>query len=147
MWTCPKCRSQVDDDFEVCWSCGTSVDGVEDPDFVTADEAEAIVNPYEEGDPPEPDDSDQEFAGVPIPDLVACHAAANTVEAKFIADRLSESGIPAIADEHDMNLTLGGLQPWMWGYGPRVRVRPDDLSRALAWVKDYKQRQKKHTLD
>jgi hypothetical protein len=44
MWRCPKCRSKVDDSFDVCWSCGTTPDGIEDPDFVTADEAEPIVS-------------------------------------------------------------------------------------------------------
>jgi len=33
MWTCPKCNEKVGDDFEVCWKCGTSKDGVEDPAF------------------------------------------------------------------------------------------------------------------
>ncbi|SFH58725.1 zinc ribbon domain-containing protein [Planctomicrobium piriforme] len=33
MWTCSKCRESVEDSFQVCWSCGTSVDGVEDPNF------------------------------------------------------------------------------------------------------------------
>jgi hypothetical protein len=42
MWRCPKCRSKVDDSFEVCWSCGTTADGIEDPTFVTADEADPI---------------------------------------------------------------------------------------------------------
>ena len=42
MWKCPKCQTKVDDSFEVCWSCGTTPDGIEDPNFVTADEAEPI---------------------------------------------------------------------------------------------------------
>lgn len=33
MWDCPKCREQVEDRFAVCWNCGTSPDGVEDPAF------------------------------------------------------------------------------------------------------------------
>lgn len=33
MWNCPKCRSEVDAGFEVCWSCGTAQDGREDPTF------------------------------------------------------------------------------------------------------------------
>ncbi len=33
MWSCPKCRQKVDDQFEVCWKCGTTLDGVEDPEF------------------------------------------------------------------------------------------------------------------
>src|SRR5262249_41943426 len=33
MWTCPKCKIEVEPDFDVCWSCGTSREGDEDPDF------------------------------------------------------------------------------------------------------------------
>jgi hypothetical protein len=38
MWKCVKCREEVGDDFDVCWQCGTSREGVEDPDFRNADE-------------------------------------------------------------------------------------------------------------
>ncbi len=33
MWICPKCQAEVEDGFEICWACGTSADGKEDPDF------------------------------------------------------------------------------------------------------------------
>ena len=33
MWDCPKCSERIEDTFEVCWNCGTSNDGHEDPDF------------------------------------------------------------------------------------------------------------------
>ena len=33
MWACKKCRESVEDTFEVCWNCGTSKEGVEDPSF------------------------------------------------------------------------------------------------------------------
>jgi hypothetical protein len=42
MWTCPKCREEVDSAFEICWQCGTTIDGLEDPTFV----------PEIEGEPP-----------------------------------------------------------------------------------------------
>lgn len=102
MWQCPKCRSKVDDSFDVCWSCGTTPDGIEDPDFVTADEAE----PIEDEVLPEATDFDDplaDFAGTPLPDLVDCYMAGDTIEAKFIADQLMEQGIPAIADKININ--------------------------------------------
>jgi len=37
IWTCPKCASPVTHDFAVCWNCGTTPDGVEDPTFPTRD--------------------------------------------------------------------------------------------------------------
>jgi hypothetical protein len=141
MWRCPKCRSKVDDTFEVCWSCGTTPDGIEDPTFVTADEADPIAD---EELPEETafDDPLADFAGTPLPDLVECYMAGNTIEAKFIADQLMEQGIPAIADKIDINLVMGGLKPQMWGYGPKVRVRQDDLTRAQNWLKAYEQNRK-----
>ena len=141
MWQCPKCRSKVDDSFDVCWSCGTTPDGVEDPDFVTADEADPIQD-EELAEGADLDDPLADFAGTPLPDLVECYMASNTIEAKFIADQLMEQGIPAIADKININLVMGGFQPQLWGYGPKVRVRPDDLSKAQAWLKFYEQRRK-----
>jgi hypothetical protein len=41
VWQCVKCGQSVEDDFDVCWSCGTSRDGVEDPSFQTADDGVA----------------------------------------------------------------------------------------------------------
>ena len=135
MWQCPKCRSSVDDSFEVCWSCGTTPDGIEDPNFVTADEGDPI--PDEEL--PEGsnfDDPLADFAGTPMPDLVECYMASDTIEAQFIADQLLEQGIPAIADKIDVSLV------GMCGSGAKVRVREDDLVRAQGWLKGYEHRRK-----
>ena len=33
MWTCAKCREEIEDTFDACWKCGTFKDGTEDPDF------------------------------------------------------------------------------------------------------------------
>mgnify|MGYP001600064856 CR=1 FL=1 len=33
-WTCPHCRTDVNAEFEVCWSCGTTVEGQADPSFI-----------------------------------------------------------------------------------------------------------------
>lgn len=41
MWQCVKCHEKHDDAFEVCWNCGTSSAGVEDPEFRKADEIRA----------------------------------------------------------------------------------------------------------
>jgi outer membrane protein assembly factor BamB len=39
MWNCPKCGVKVDPSFDVCWSCGTTKDGIEDPAFVREGES------------------------------------------------------------------------------------------------------------
>ncbi len=143
-WHCPKCAEVVDDDFDLCWSCGTSADGIEDPNFVSADDAEPI--PLEPSPEFPDDDPLADFGGTPLPDLVPCYTAKNTIEAKFVADRLCEIGIPALADKIDTNLILGGWKPTMWGYGPRVRIRPEDLGRAETWLKTYVERPDSHGL-
>jgi hypothetical protein len=38
MWECPKCHERHEDSFDVCWKCGTSKTGAEDPGFQTADQ-------------------------------------------------------------------------------------------------------------
>ncbi|WP_422926241.1 putative signal transducing protein [Singulisphaera sp. PoT] len=131
MWTCPKCQTKVDPSFEVCWSCGTSADGVEDPTFVQADESSADASPLDldmpEGDRPIPEPSSP-LAG----ELVEAYWALDLMQAKFLADRLSEDGINAVADTHDMHDALGSMSS-----GPRVWVRAEDLPRAKAWLEAY----------
>lgn len=33
MWRCLTCREDIEDQFQVCWSCGTAADGTLDPTF------------------------------------------------------------------------------------------------------------------
>jgi hypothetical protein len=106
MWQCPKCRSSVDDSFEVCWSCGTTPEGIVDPNFVTADDAAPIPD-EEVPKGTDVDDPLADFAGTPLPDLVACYTASDAAEAKFIADELMEQGIPAIPDKLDIDSLVG----------------------------------------
>jgi hypothetical protein len=131
MWRCPNCHSTVDDSLEVCWSCGATPEGVEDGSFVTADLAGPIaIEKVPKGSAV--DDPLADFAGTAMPDLVECYMASNTIEAKFVADQLMEQGIPAIADTGAFNV--------IGGYGAKVRVRQDDLLRALGWLKAYEHR-------
>jgi hypothetical protein len=48
MWKCPRCGEKVDPGFDVCWSCGTTRDGIENPAFVREGES-ARADPPEEG--------------------------------------------------------------------------------------------------
>jgi hypothetical protein len=54
MWQCGKCRERVEDNFEVCWNCGTSRDGTEDPNFRKAEEAPVPSIEQHSGLPPAP---------------------------------------------------------------------------------------------
>jgi hypothetical protein len=143
MWTCPKCGTKVDPSFEVCWACGTTADGVEDPDFVPADVAGPIEDP-----PVEPKVAEGDLAGEVAPasadeELVECYWARNVLEAKFLADQLIEQGIPAAADELNLRYFLAGL-PLGPYFGPRVWVRASDHDRAHAWLEEYDREHKKH---
>jgi hypothetical protein len=40
MWECRKCHERHETSFEVCWNCGTSKEGVEDPTFARTEEGE-----------------------------------------------------------------------------------------------------------
>jgi hypothetical protein len=41
MWQCLKCHEESEHSFDVCWACGTSRDGVEDPLFRPVAESES----------------------------------------------------------------------------------------------------------
>jgi hypothetical protein len=128
MWTCPKCGTKVDPSFDVCWHCGTSPDGLEDPTFVRADDAGPIEQP-----PVVPELNVAGASGRSLPDeLVECYQALTLMEAKFIADQLIENGIPALSDTQDMQDALG-----TWDGNPRVYCRAEDLRRAREWVQQY----------
>ena len=131
MWTCPKCSTKVDPSFEVCWQCGTTADGVEDPTFVVADDAVSLDSPLDldmpEGDLPIPQPLN-ESAG----ELVEAYWALDLMQAKFLADRLTEAGIPAMADTQDMHDQFASQSS-----GPRVWVRAGDLPIAKAWLAEY----------
>lgn len=104
---------------------------MEDATFVKADVMNAIASPLDldmpEGDQPLPEPSSP-FAG----DLVEAYWALDLMQAKFLADRLSDQGIPAVADTHDMHDALGSMRS-----GPRVWVRAEDLQRAKTWLDAY----------
>jgi hypothetical protein len=115
----------VDPSFEVCWKCGTSPEGVEDPYFVPADDAGPIPGPSVV--------PELNVAGIPdTSELVECYQALTLMEAKFLADQLTENGIPALSDNQDMQDALG-----TWDGNPRVYCRSEDFGRARAWLEQY----------
>lgn len=134
MWTCPKCATKVDPSMEVCWNCGTSVDGVEDPTFATADADPVDDSPLDQeqpvGDAPIPQPADEAEG-----ELVECYWALDLMQARFLADKLTEDGIYAVSDTHDLHEALASMSS-----GPRVWVRVADLPRAKAWLEDYESR-------
>jgi hypothetical protein len=131
----------VDQSFDVCWSCGTTPDGVEDPNFVRAEEAGPIEDP-----PVEPKTVEDELPPLVTEsgeELVECYWARNVQEAKFLADQLVEQGIPAAADEVNLRyyFSIVPLGPY---FGPKIWVRASDHDRAHAWLEAYDRQHKAH---
>ena len=142
MWTCPKCDSKVDPSFEVCWNCGTAADGTEDPTFVRADDAAVIEEPSVVPNL-DADLDASTMAELPEPlqgELVEAYRAFDLIEARFLADQLTEAGIPAAADTHDF--AHQGISSVT--NGPRVWVREDELPRARTWLEGYERQKTEH---
>ena len=51
MWTCSKCGESVEEQFDVCWKCGTSWDGVKEDPAVQADSGSVAPEPATAPDP------------------------------------------------------------------------------------------------
>jgi len=134
MWKCPKCGTPIEPSFDVCWACGTSAEGVEDPNFVTADEAEPIYEPRSEA--AKADLAVEAELPEPPAEVVECYRAASTAEAKFLIDRLAEQGIPAMIQ----GAKAGGLGYLVPSLSPRIMVRAHDLFPARHLIEDYERR-------
>jgi hypothetical protein len=118
MWICPKCGEEVEAHFEVCWSCGTSPEGVEDPDFGLA-QAEKEAAAVDEDRPQAIfDDSER---------LVTVASFHVPHEAHALRMRLEEAGIRVfLADE--FTVTMDWLLSNAIG-GIKVQVSEHDLER------------------
>jgi hypothetical protein len=148
MWTCENCGESVEDNFEICWSCGASYEGETDPNFVTADEAPVIPKstPALAGEIRFEDDGDSpdsnpfaDFGGTPDLRLVECYWAKNAQEAHFLAEQLNERGIPAVADDAALSQGLGPASFGAPYFSPRIRVRSEDLDRARLFLTSYEE--------
>jgi hypothetical protein len=144
MWTCPRCQAKVDDGFLICWRCGTSSHGDEDPDFVHADDFAPINRPsislYVKA---------AKFAELdweePLDEVQACYWARNCNEAMFLANQLLLEGIPAAADGLDLGIVFAGffgLVPAGPYFCPRVWAFARDVPKARSFLADYEQRKR-----
>ena len=93
MWKCSKCSEMLKDDFEVCWSCGTTKDGVLDPHFLDPEAAPAA--PENEAMEELGGDFDEE-----PPRMVTVAQCRLSTEAHAMRVQLEAEGIPVfLADE------------------------------------------------
>ena len=119
MWTCPKCATEVEDGFEVCWKCGTAADGTEDPSFDP--EHDGIIGS---------EDFEADRAERVRGNLVTVGTFGNGAQAHLFCARLEAAGIPAVVlDEFGATVYAGLLG---MSSGIKVMVHEKDLDRALA---------------
>lgn len=121
MWTCPKCGEGVEDDFEICWSCGSNREGQQSPDFVPEREGVMSDAAYESAQAAR---GDQDFVTVAI--------FARAPEAHMARSRLEAEGIHAYVMDELATTTLGF--PTLDGVP--LQVAPQDLERARAVLAD-----------
>src|SRR5262245_54164233 len=95
MWTCRKCKAEVEDNFEACWSCGTSREGVENPDFVP--EREGVISEEE---------YQAEAAARATEDLVTVETFWSAPEAHMACSLLEAEGIKAFVTDELETTTL-----------------------------------------
>lgn len=88
MWTCPKCKVDVDQGFEICWACGTSREGGGKPGFDP--ESEGIL--AAEAFAAEVETKRRE-------DLVTLETFHSAPEAYVVCSRLEAEGIAAIVTD------------------------------------------------
>ena len=154
MWTCPKCDERIDHGFDVCWRCGTSFDGDEDPDFLTADQVGPIEIPSRriwDDDATALTAPDDALAADLDPNgpiaLVECYWARDLLEARYLTEELTARGIPAVTDDATLAAGMSAAAIGHPYFSPRVRVRAQDLPRARAWLASYERRPRREPSD
>jgi hypothetical protein len=122
MWECSKCRERLEDSFEVCWKCGTSKTGEEDPGFQTADQIDPTSlkqptgSPIEELAPGTPGEATsgtgrEAYEFSPEQNEVIGSLASNMKLVGFVS--LIGGGLLALAS--CLHLAKGGLQSLFHG--------------------------------
>jgi Putative prokaryotic signal transducing protein len=117
MWKCSKCGQKVDDSYEICWACGTTVDGVENPHFL-----EEVNWSKEKPAGPESD--------VAPESLVTLTKCSLPPQAHAIRVRLESEGIPVFLFD-EFTITMDWLLSNAIG-GVKVQVPEPYLERARA---------------
>ena len=117
MWTCPKCKIEIEPSFDVCWACGTSRDGESTSGFDP--EAEGIMGK---------DTYTAESEAKKREDLVTLATFWNAPEAHVVRSRLEADGIAAVVTDELATTTTWGLLNDSGGV--KVEVPAAQLGRA-----------------
>ncbi len=116
MWNCSKCGEKVEDDFDVCWSCGTTKEGTPSPDFVPEQDGVMGEQAYQ-----------VQQAAQREENLVTVATFGNAPEAHMVRSRLEAEGIHAFV--------MDDLAATTWGFvnsmdGVQLQVPEKDAARA-----------------
>jgi Putative prokaryotic signal transducing protein len=128
MWKCPKCSENLNDEFEVCWSCGTTREGVVNPDFLNGDTGSPAPEnlPMEKLAPFVDEDAE------PMVTVAQCQLS---TEAHAMRIHLEEAGIPVfLADE--LTVAMDWLLSNAIG-GVKVQVPESYAERAAEVLENF----------
>jgi hypothetical protein len=120
MWICPKCKTDVEDPFDICWACGTSRDGVEDPAFDP--ETDSIVTK---------EDFERARAARATERTVTIGIYNSGVEAEMARNHLEAAGIPALVVGEDAALVDWLIRDSLGGIRLLVFEQDQDQARAI----------------
>lgn len=123
MWRCPHCAEKIEDDFDVCWSCGTARDGVLDPTFQSADAKPGPESSSARGSRDVLDEGEG---------LETVAEFAQISEAYAIRWKLEDAGIHVFMGDE---LTMGSIRPYAVG-GVKLQVARHSVRRALRIVEE-----------
>jgi hypothetical protein len=116
MWYCSKCGEEVDDEFDVCWSCGTTREGIQDTGFNPETEGVLTEQAYQAVRDARQDET-----------FVTVARFGNAPEAHMVRSRLEAEGIPAYV--------MNEMATNTWGFAMdvvRLQVAEKDSERARA---------------
>lgn len=128
MWKCPKCNETLPDGHDVCWLCGTTKAGVQDPHFL--DPEAGLAAPENEPLEDLPDDFLSERENMVT--IAQCNKPA---EAHALRLHLEAAGIPVfLADE--LTVAMDWLLSNAIG-GVKVQVPEEYVEKATSLVEGF----------
>lgn len=126
-WKCPKCREIVEPNFDVCWNCGTSRDGTEDPHFVQfKDEHDELAAAPEK----------EELAPETSSRIVATDLGC-PVCGEMMTSELRLECVIHVCPSHGTWLFRGALEEMLWKFS---RADATQLDQALAENRELRRR-------
>src|SRR5262249_21057816 len=131
MWTCPKCRSEMDDSLRTCGACGTSSEAEEDPSCTRACKAGPSPDSPGSGWTTEPEDGFHE----PPPEWVQCYWTNSRADAALMANHLESRGIIARPIQEPRALGSDAMYEVNG-----VLIRSKDLPRARRFLERIERR-------